>query len=169
MGYREISPDTLSGNVFSEIGDEWMLITAVKEDGSVNTMTASWGCMGVLWNKNVAVCFIRPQRYTLEFANEAEKITFSFLKSGYRDALTLCGRKSGRDCDKISQAGLNVRCENGVAFFDEARLTLVCRKLYVGKIEENCFVDMALREKNYPLQDYHRIFVCEIEKVLEAI
>ena len=39
---------SLDGNVFSLIGEQWMLITAGTAD-HCNTMTASWGGLGVLW------------------------------------------------------------------------------------------------------------------------
>jgi flavin reductase (DIM6/NTAB) family NADH-FMN oxidoreductase RutF len=71
-----------------------VLITARKPDGSFNTMTASWGGMGVLWNKNVFFCFVRPQRYTHEFTEAADEITLSFLGEEYRNALKFCGSKT---------------------------------------------------------------------------
>ena len=72
-----IEPEKLHGDVFTMIGKEWMLVTAEK-DGRVNTMTASWGGMGILWNKKVAYIFIRPQRYTKEFIDGSERLTLSF-------------------------------------------------------------------------------------------
>ena len=60
---------------------------------------------GELWHEHVAFIFIRPQRYTYEFTEKAEGLTLSFFSEEYRDALKLCGRVSGRDCDKIAEAG----------------------------------------------------------------
>jgi flavin reductase (DIM6/NTAB) family NADH-FMN oxidoreductase RutF len=79
MGFKEIKPSDINGSVFSDIGSKWMLISAQKPDGSINTMTASWGTMGVLWNKNIFVCFIRPQRFTHEFTEASDKISISFF------------------------------------------------------------------------------------------
>ena len=62
--FEKIDPKALDQNVFSLIGDQWMLITAGTED-KCNTMTASWGGLVVLWGKPVATVYIRPQRYTL--------------------------------------------------------------------------------------------------------
>ena len=98
MGFKEIKPSEINGSVFSDIGSKWMLISAQKPDGSINTMTASWGTMGVLWNKNIFVCFIRPQRFTHEFTEASDKISISFFGEEHRDALRLCGKVSGRDC-----------------------------------------------------------------------
>lgn len=65
---RSIRPEELGKNVFHMIGKEWLLVTAEKE-GKVNTMTASWGGLGVMWGKNVAYIVLRPQRYTKEFVD----------------------------------------------------------------------------------------------------
>lgn len=52
-------------NPFDKIGKEWFLLTAEKE-GKVNTMTAAWGGLGVIWNCNVAYIVVRQSRYTKE-------------------------------------------------------------------------------------------------------
>ena len=65
MAFKEIKIEELSFNPFTKIAKEWMLITAGDEKKS-NTMTASWGGLGIMWGKNVATAYIRPQRYTKE-------------------------------------------------------------------------------------------------------
>lgn len=63
MSFREGKIEELQFNPFTKIGKEWLLITAGDEEKH-NTMTASWGGVGVLWGKNVVTTYIRPQRYT---------------------------------------------------------------------------------------------------------
>ena len=74
-----------------------------------NMMTASWGCIGWLWNKPVAVAFIRPERFTHEFIEKEDRLTLCFLGESeeMRKAYALCGAKSGRDCDKVAATGLH--------------------------------------------------------------
>ena len=60
MEWKQIEPCQLKESPFEMIGNQWMLITAQKPDGSVNTMTASWGGMGVLWGKKCCVRFYSP-------------------------------------------------------------------------------------------------------------
>ena len=166
--HREISLDSFSENTFKIIGEDSMLITAKKPDGSFNTMTASWGGLGVMWAKKIAMCVIRPHRYTYEFAEAAETLTFSFFPGDYKAALTLCGTKSGRDCDKIALAGLTPVQDGDAAYFSEARLVLVCRKLYHQDIDPAGLED-AVREEAlafYPNNDFHRMYVGEIVKAL---
>ena len=166
MSFREIHAKDME-NAVKMIGDDWMLITAEKADGTVNTMTASWGFLGVLWNKPVCAVFIRPQRYTLSFVEEAERLSLTFFEESMRDALRLCGTKSGRDMDKIAEAGLSVvHAENGTPYFAQAKTVAICRKLYADFLKPECFLDRSVAEKNYPKDDYHKVFICEIEQVL---
>ena len=146
-----------------------MLIVARDEaKKGVNAMTASWGCMGVLWNKNIAVCFIRPQRYTYGLTEQAERISLAFPDAAYRDAMTLCGRRSGRDCDKLREAGLTTEELDGVPVIAEAELNLICRKLYVDDLKAGCFLDEELLA-HYKDNDFHRVYVCEIERAYRKI
>ncbi|MEG2000094.1 MAG: flavin reductase family protein [Evtepia sp.] len=157
------SPLELTDNFFSCIGKDWMLVTAGDRE-HLNTMTAAWGGIGVLWNKNVATIFVRPQRYTFEFLEKYPKFTLSFFDEKYRKQLALCGAKSGRDIDKVKECGFTAADET-VPYFNEARLVLVCRKLYTQDLNPEHFLDPALSEF-YEAKDYHRMYIAEIETAL---
>lgn len=162
-GFVEISPEKL-GNAIKSIGKDWMLITVPdRKNQKVNAMTASWGAMGVLWNKNICICFVRPQRYTYELLCENEELSIAFLGEDKRQALALCGRESGRDCDKLAKCGLTVTEADGVPVISEAETVLVCKKLYEDDLREDSFLDSSLLS-NYATGDYHRFYVCEIKK-----
>ena len=165
MALREIRAEELKLNPFTKIGSEWMLITAGDEEKH-NTMTAAWGGLGFLWKKNVAIAYIRPQRYTREFVDANDKFTLSFFGDSHRDALTLLGRKSGRDGDKIAESGLTAIPVDATTAFAEAELVLVCKKLYRQEMDPACFLDKSLDAQCYAEHDYHIMYVGEIEKVL---
>lgn len=165
MKLTNISPEKLDFNVFTEIGKNWTLISAYdgkRDDKKIGTMTASWGGAGVLWNKNVFFCFVRPQRFTKEFIDASDTVTLSFFDVKYKDALTFCGRNSGRDCDKISESGLTPDIHDGAVFFEESRLTLVGKKLFAQYMDKESFCDKALIPLHYPNGDLHMMYVCEI-------
>lgn len=162
MELKVIQTSQLHSDAFTMIGKEWMLVSAQK-DGVVNTMTASWGGMGILWNKKVAFVFLRPQRYTKEFIDQGDVFTLSFYDEEYRKTLSYLGSASGRDEPKIEKAGLHTAFVNEAPYFTEANTVLVCRKLYAQDMLEECFLDSSLIEKNYPLKDYHTMYVAEIE------
>ena len=152
----------LDGNVFTMIGEQWMLVTAGTPE-KCNTMTASWGGLGVLWGTDVATCYVRPQRYTFGFMEESDWFTLSFLGGAYLEQLKLCGTRSGRDMDKISACGFTVAAGAGDApYIGEADLVLVCRKLYAQDFDPERFVRRELLDKWYPAQDYSRMYIGEI-------
>jgi len=148
-------------NVFKLISKDWMLITAGNME-SFNTMTASWGSLGELWNKKVCFCFVRPVRYTYQFTEKYDTFTLSFFEEKYRKILNLCGTKSGRDIDKMKGIDLTpVKSPSGSVYFDEARLVLDCRKIYIHDLDPANFLDPKI-EKEYPDKDYHRMYIGEI-------
>ena len=157
-------------DVISIIGKEWMLVTAGTPD-NFNTMTASWGGMGFLWGKPVAFVFVRPERYTHQFVEANERLTLAFFGSEHRDILNFCGTKSGRDYDKVKETGLvPVATETGNVTFEQARLTLECRKLYKTKFLPEEFLDKAPLERWYndkPGGSLHDVYIVEIEQVYE--
>lgn len=161
---KEISPLELTDNMFKTIGKDWMLVTSGDKE-SYNTMTASWGSIGIMWNKPCAFTFIRPQRYTFEFMEKNEYYTLSVYGDEFKDALRLCGTKSGRDIDKAAETGLTPVFDEKAPYFSQARLVLVCRKLYAQDLNEESIVDKSIKS-NYAANDYHRMYVSEIVKVL---
>ena len=164
--FKEMPVQDLDDNVFKAIGDDWMLITAGKSD-NFNTMTASWGTLGILWHLPVAICFIRPQRHTYGFAEKSDYYTLSFLEEGHRDILQFCGSRSGRDTDKIADTGLIPReTVQGNVFFEQCRLVLECRKLYSDRIKEDQFIVQNLISKNYLKKDFHKFYIGEITSCL---
>lgn len=162
MSFKKIDINDIQFNPFTKIGKEWMLITGGSID-SFNTMTASWGQMGVLWNKNVLTCYIRPNRYTYEFVEKGESFAVSFFGEEFRSVLTFCGSHSGRDCDKIKETGLTPEELDGCVAFSEASLVLICRKLYSYDLEESGFLTGdGIPEKFFGSDPYHRAYICEI-------
>jgi flavin reductase (DIM6/NTAB) family NADH-FMN oxidoreductase RutF len=163
--FREINIKDINESAAKLIGSDWMLITAgVMND--FNTMTAAWGGLGYLWNKPVAYTFIRPQRYTYLFAEKYDYFTLSFFKEEHREILNYCGSCSGKDKDKVKETGLISKDYEGkTVYFEQAHLVLICRKLYFQDVNPENFLDKSIH-KVYPLKDYHRMYIGEIEKTL---
>ena len=132
--YAIVAPEDFDESVFRLIGKEWMLVTAKNKEGKVNTMTASWGGFGVMWGKNVAVTVLRPQRYTKEFIDQTDSFTLSFYDDTFKKDLSYLGSVSGRDEDKISKTRLTPTDANGIPYFEEAKIVLICKKLYAQRV-----------------------------------
>lgn len=159
---KQVPVTSIRPDVFHAIGQQWMLVTAGDQE-RCNTMTASWGGLGILWGKPAATAYIRPQRYTRAFLDREEYFTLSFLPEKYRKELTYCGRHSGRDEDKWAVSGLTAAfTEGGVPYVAEAELVLVVRKQFCQQMEPQCILDGEVKEKHYPMEDYHYMYLGEI-------
>jgi flavin reductase (DIM6/NTAB) family NADH-FMN oxidoreductase RutF len=160
--FKQIKPTDITDNVFKLLDKDWMLVTAGKLE-DYNMMTASWGHMGILWNLPIAIAYIRPHRHTFGFANRYDHFTLSFFAERYRTALQFCGTRSGRDYDKAAETGLTpIATALGNVFFEEARLVLECRKVYVDDLKKKNFLLPKIAKKHYRKNDFHRFFMGEI-------
>lgn len=155
---------TLQKNPAELIGKQWMLITAGTQE-SFNTMTASWGGLGFLWNRPVAFVFVRPNRHTAKFIDEQAAFTLSFMPEKYRNDLIFCGRNSGRDVDKMAATSLEpFTTPNGLVAMADADLVLECRKMAVATMQETDFVNFAEVSPQWydPTNPLHKVYICEI-------
>jgi flavin reductase (DIM6/NTAB) family NADH-FMN oxidoreductase RutF len=164
---EEINYKKLNFNPFNLIGGEWMLVSAGDEN-SCNTMTASWGHLGCLWGRNdpTAVIYLRPSRYTKEFVDREGYFTLCVMDKSFKKQMAYLGSVSGRDEDKIGKAGLTPVYADNTVWFQEAKLVLVCKKLYHSELQESGFLYQETIDQNYPLRDFHTMYVGKIEKVL---
>ena len=163
--FKEIKPSEIVNNPFDLIGKDWALVTSKNGEGC-NTMTASWGGVGIMWNKPVAFTFIRPQRYTFGLMENEDYYTLSFFDEEYRDALKFCGTKSGRDYDKVKETGLTPVYDESAPYFEESKLVLVCKKLYAQNLNRESIIDEATVSPAYTADDFHKMYISEIVKVL---
>ena len=166
--FVEIVPEELNENVFRRIGAEWMLITA-GDRKACNTMTASWGGLGVLWGKPVAYIFVRPNRHTVGFINDNASLTLSFMPESHRADVLYCGRHSGRDTDKMANTNLRpVTTETGLVTYEDAELVLECRKMFKTRLQEADFLDWSEVSPKWYAEDnpLHDLYICEITRAL---
>ena len=172
MSIKEIKPQDINDNVFKLIGDDWFIVSAGNKD-KLNGMTASWGGLGILWGRSVAFVFIRPVRYTKEFVDAENHMTLSFFSEDKRQLLNYFGAVSGHKEDKIAKQGLTVVREGEYHYFDEARLTVLAKKLYAQPTAPEFFNKEAFPAEMAEIKGhlenkggYHTMYVVEIEKVL---
>ncbi len=178
MKFKELKVEDLNINPCLMIGKEWMLISAGTEK-SYNSMTASWGHIGALWGKHVdgrptVEIFVRPSRYTNNFIDNNECFSLSFFKKEYQKDLTYIGSHSGRDENKISKTKLTTIFIDNVPAFEEAKMIIIARKLYKGKIEKEGFIDKSIIKAFYDTDSghaynndcYHNVYIGEILKIL---
>lgn len=163
--FKAVDIKTFNPDVFG-LKNKWMLISAAKSDGNVNTMTASWGGFGIMWNKEVAFVVIRPQRYTKEFVDGADSFSLTFFDKNYLKDLSYLGKVSGKDEDKITKVGFTLVRDNNVPYFEEAHTTMFATKLFAQPIKEDAFIEKDVIEHWYPEKDFHILYIAEITKIL---
>lgn len=143
---------------------QWLVLTCGDfESGMFNSMTVGWGSFGTMWNIPIAQVVVRPTRYTYQFMEQYDTFTLCALGNMYRDALKILGSRSGRDGDKISEAGLTPIPSSRVTApgFAEAQLIVELKKIYWDDFKPDHFLDPSI-EKQYPLKDYHRMYFGEV-------
>ena len=164
--FQTIHPTEITDNTFKLLDKDWMLVTAGNLK-HFNTMTASWGHLGIMWNLPTAIVYIRPQRYTYEFTNKYPDYTLTFFPEKFRPALQFCGSRSGRDCNKVAETHLTpIQTERGNVIYEEARLVLECRKIYEDDLKKKNFLLPEVAKKHYPKNDFHKFYMGEIVNVL---
>lgn len=163
--YKKILVEEVKENLVKLISKDWFLISAGSEIKG-NSMTASWGFIGHMWYKDVAMCVVRPQRYTHEFLEENDTFALSFFGPEYKKELGLFGTKSGREIDKI-HGGLTAAYHNETLYYEEAKLVLFCKKVYKAPFLKESFMDTEIPNKCYPENDFHTMFYGEILEVWE--
>ncbi|MDO4478295.1 MAG: flavin reductase [Lachnospiraceae bacterium] len=161
-----MSIENLTMNPFTKIGKEWALVSA-GDAASSNTMTVSWGGVGVLWGVNVVYIFIRESRHTKGFVDNGDTFSLAFLGDEYRQALSYCGSHSGRDGNKWEAAGLTPAEKDGVVYPAEASLVFLCRKMAAVPVNEDSFIDADIQPKWYGDHDMHTMYVGQILDVIE--
>ena len=170
--FQPYPADLLEFNPFTKIGTEWMAVTA-GDNKKVNTMTASWGTIGVLWGKNVVSIFIRDSRYTKEFIDKQDTFSLTFFDMQDKEnklALKYFGAVSGRKEDKIANAKMHVDyASDGTPYIDEGNCVLLCKKLSATPISHESLLDPSLKEKWYSNGDYHTMYIVEIIEALRKI
>ncbi len=158
----------LKDRIIAMFSDDYFLLTAGSYE-KFNTMTCSWGAFGHLWNKPITCVFVRPERYTYQFMESSEFFTLSFFNHIHREKLEFLGSCSGRDFDKVALSGLTpIKFEKTHVYFAEAKMVFVCRKLYSQGLLKKNFIDQKICDSIYPHNDFHRMYVGGIEKLLVA-
>ena len=165
MSFEKTTYEQVTKIHSDKLMNDWMLITAGKDSG-FNTMLASWGGIGVLWGSPVAFIFVRESRYTKEFIDKNDSFSLTFFSDKYKDALSLCGTVSGRDRDKVKEAGLSPVYSGNTTYFSQASIVFNCKKLSATFISPDDLIDKSILEQFYANKDYHIMYVGKIEEIL---
>lgn len=172
MVKREINVFEYAGDILAEL-KKGVLVTT-KAGDKVNSMTISWGTLGVDWAMPVFTTFVREGRFTHEMLMRNPEFTVNIpFGRCNREILGYCGTRSGRDHDKIAELGLTTVEPSAVSVpaIKELPLTLECRVVY-RQMQDVAAMPQNVRDKFYPQdvnsaspgsnRDMHEAFYGEI-------
>ena len=163
--HQPCPPDMFEVDPFQKIPQEWTAISAGTEEKS-NTMTASWGGFGTIWDRRTVFVFVRESRYTKEFMDGQRGFSLSFFEKKYHSMLKYFGSVSGRDEDKMKNARMVFSYYKGVPYINEANLVLICKKLAAVPMPKETISLPVVDQMFYEHGDYHTMYVGEITMVL---
>ncbi len=141
-----------------EISDYADVITKALEKGvflttrnadKINSMVIGWGHVGRIWERPVFITYVRTSRYTREMLDVNPEFTVNVPVNGFdRQAFMICGTKSGRNTDKITECGLTVVEPDVISVpgIKEYPLTLECRVLYREEQDSSRLPDEIKRQ-----------------------
>jgi flavin reductase (DIM6/NTAB) family NADH-FMN oxidoreductase RutF len=167
--FGAIEAKDIPGDVFTHVGSDFTVITA-GNPSHYNSMVASWGGWGILFNNPTTWCFLRSNRYTLELIRKEQTYTMTYFDETYKDDIMLFGTKSGRDTDKMKESKLtSVQTPAGNMTYKEARLILECKLFEVTTVAPDDFYTEEGRkfivEAHAETGEYHKIVFGEITNV----
>ncbi len=141
------------------------VLLTTKNGEKVNSMVIGWGHIGRIWELPVFVAYVRDNRYTREMLDANPEFTVNVPVNGFdKKAFTVCGTKSGRDMDKLAEAGLTPVPPEVVFVpgLKECPLTLECRVVYREE-QTAARLPEALRRRFYSIEtDDHIAYFGEI-------
>lgn len=150
------------------------VLLTTKAGEQVNTMTVSWGTLGIDWAKPVFTVFVRENRFTRELLEQNPEFTINIPYGSFdKKILGICGTKTGHNGNKLDAAGLTLEAPEviSVPAIRELPLTLECRVIY-KQAQDPQAITKENKRKFYPQnvdssfhsanKDYHTAYYGEI-------
>ena len=165
--YEAISPEEFNENIFKLVGKDFTVITAGEKP---NSMVASWGGIGIMFNKPVTWNFLRANRYTLEKMRETGTFTMCWFPDQYKGDIMQFGTKSGRNTDKMAQTKLTpMATPDGYPAYAEAKIIIECKLIAASTVSKDEFyteeAKTFLQEGYDDAKDWHKLVYGEITKI----
>ena len=168
VSFTSVSPEEFDENIFNLVGKDFTVITAGEDP---NSMVASWGGVGIMFNKPVTWCFLRANRYTLEKIRQTGTYTMCYFPDQYKGDIMQFGMKSGRNTDKMAQTNLTpFMTPDGYPAYKEAKIIIECKLIAASTVSKDEFyTDEAktfLQEGYDEAKDWHKLVYGEITNIL---
>lgn len=166
---RKIAVQDHAQQILTALKSGVLLTTQCR--GQVNTMSISWGTLGIQWGKPIFIAYVRGCRHTGPILDETGEFTVNIPLQGPADPeiIAFCGSRSGRSVDKLQALGLHTEPAQtiGVPGIRELPLTLECRVIYRQQQLPEAFCQEAVRsiypaESTNIKEDFHTAYYGQI-------
>ena len=170
---REINVFNHAAEIMNAVKNGVLITT--KSGDKVNSMTISWGMLGIEWNRPVFITFVRESRFTKEMLDESMNFTVNIPFGEYdKRIVSFCGAHSGRDVDKAQALNLTMLPSDSIPSpaVAELPLTLECNVIYRQMQDKNA-IPTSVKADFYPAdagdnapdnQHFHIAYYGEIVK-----
>ena len=165
--YETVAPKDFDENIFELVGDDWTVITSGEKP---NSMVASWGGAGIMFNKPVTWCFLRANRYTLEKIKETGTYTMCYFQAEYKGDILKFGTVSGRNTEKMAQTKLTqMPTPDGAPAYEQAKIIIECKLIAAPTVSKDEFYTEEGKEflqGGYDeAKDWHKLVFGEITNI----
>ena len=165
--YEAVAAEDFDENIFKLVGKDFTVITAGE---TPNSMVASWGGVGIMFNKPVTWNFLRANRFTLEKIRETGTYTMCYFPDQYKGDIMQFGTKSGRNTDKMAQTKLTpMMTPDGYPAYAEAKIIIECKLIAASTVSKDEFyteeAKTFLQEGFDDAKDWHKLVYGEITKI----
>ncbi len=169
---KEIQVLDYANDIMKAVQNGVLLTTKAEE--KVNSMTISWGTLGIEWGKLIFTVFVRENRFTKQQLDKNPEFTINIPFGDFdKKILGVCGTKSGHTVDKGKELNLTLEEPAAVSVpaIRELPLTLECKIVYKQKQEAKEITEEN-NKRFYPQdvdstfhganRDYHTAYYGEI-------
>ncbi len=159
MQRKDISfPDHYAA-VMKTLTSRGLLLGAYDARGRPNAMTIGWGTLGSIWSMPMWIVMVRPSRYTYACIEHSGCFSVNVPGRDLEAACEVCGTRSGRDGDKLADAGVTAEKGRNVLAPTLAECPIVyeCRVVHRNDVLPDQLIQ-ELMDGPYADGDFHRVY-----------
>ncbi|MGQ9458171.1 MAG: flavin reductase family protein [Anaerolineae bacterium] len=163
MEYTEVPYTRYLLETLSLLEDPGLFLVTQGRDGRPNAMTIGWGTVGFIWGRPIFSVLVRPSRYSYRLLEESQAFTVCVPSEAQYDAVDFCGTRSGRECDKFRECGLEALPSLRVEVPGIARCPVIyeCQVAHRSDVVPEHLIPEVCTSA-YPKGDFHRVYFGEI-------
>ncbi len=151
-----------SGEILNRMWKGGVLCTVVDRSGKQNLLTLGWGQIGPNYHGHpIFIIAVTPLRYSWRFLEQVPEFVIAVPDDNLKEAVALCGGRSGRDMDKFKAAGLtpvqsvHVKAPSIV----ECPINVECR-IYTSIVPPHMLLTPEHRQR--PVEEQHTIYFAKV-------